>query len=302
MLPGPGGEVGTTAIDSESFAGINFTGTTPVFNGIWSAIARNLHNYKAYPRVVGETGGKGFIFAHVSCDREALKTALIRGAYEYQGQKWSASSRAYIPRSVWDAIKEDLAARIDAIKVGPPEDFSCFMNAVIDKSSFDDILALIGLAGKAPDAKVLAGGAWDESEGYFIRPTLIETTDPCFSTMRQEILGPLLTVYPYEDARFEETLRICDATSPYGMSGAVFARDAAAIKTASEALAYAAGNFCVNDKPTGASVDRQPFGGGRASGTDDKVGWHHHLLRWSLVRTVKENLAPPSDYKYPSMG
>lgn len=302
MVPGPAGEIGTCAIDSESFAGLTFTGMTPVFNTTWSAIVRNLYKYKQYPRVVGETGGKGFIFAHASCDPEALKTAIIRGAYEYQGQKWSAATRAYIPRGVWDAIKDGLAAQIDALKAGSPEDLSCFMNAVIDKLAYDNIRGHLNLVKKAPDAKILAGGGCDETDGYFVRPTLIETSNPRFSTMQQEVFGPVMTVYPYDDDKLEEALALCDGTSPYGMTGAVFAQDRAAIARASEVLAGAAGNFYINDKPTGAMVDRQPFGGGRASGTNDKVGWPHHLLRWTMVRSVKENLAPPKDHRYPFMG
>ncbi len=297
MVPGPAGTVGGGAIDSELFGGLTFTGTTPVFNTTWSAVVRNLHKYKAYPRVVGETGGKGFVFAHASCDPEALKAALIRGAYEYQGQKWSAATRAYIPKGVWAAIKDALIADIEGIKVGPPEDLSCFMNAVIDRLAYDSVKGYIGQAAKAAGAKILAGGKCSSETGYFIRPTLIETPDPRFPTMQQEILGPVLTVYPYDEGKFAETLALCDATSPYGMTGSVFARDEEAIARASEALAYAAGNFYINDKPTGAMVDRQPFGGGRASGTDDKVGWYHHLLRWTMVRTVKRNLAPQAGWR-----
>ncbi len=301
MVPGPGGEVGAHAVDSPDFAGVHFTGSTPVFNSVWTSIARNLYKYKDYPRVVGETGGKGFIFAHNSCDPEALKTAIIRGSYEYQGQKCSAASRAYIPRSVWNKIKDDLVSQIDGIKMGPCGDFSCFMNAVIDKSAYDSIKGHLALAKTAPAAKILAGGDCDETDGYYIRPTLIETADPLYKTMREEIFGPVMTVFVYEDAKFAETLKICDETSPYALTGAVFARDAGAVKEASEALLYAAGNFYINDKPTGAVVDRQPFGGGRSSGTNDKVGWPHNLLRWASPRTVKENLAPPTDYRYPYM-
>ncbi len=301
MIPGPGGEVGARALESGEFAGLNFTGATPVFNSTWTAIARNLHKYKIYPRVVGETGGKGFIFAHASCDPEALATALIRGAYDYQGQKWSAATRAYIPRPLWERMKGPLAEKIDALKVGPPEDFSCFLNAVIDELSFDSVKAALEQVKKSPAARILAGGGCDKTDGYFVRPTLIETSDPRSATMQQELLGPVLTVYPYEEARFAETLRLCDGTSPYALTGALFATDEEAIALASATLADAAGNFYVNDKPTGAVVNRQPFGGGRASGTDDKVGWPHHLLRWTMVRSVKRNLAPPRNYRYPFM-
>ena len=302
MIPGQVSEVGTCAIDSPDFAGLHFSGSTPVFNTFWTAISRNLYKYKDYPRIVGETGGKGFIFAHNSCDTEALKTALIRGAYEYQGQKRSAASRAYIPRSLWGGLKDDLVAQINGIKMGSCEDLSCFMNAVIDKVSYDSIKGHIALAKKSAEAKILAGGNCDETQGYFIRPTLIETTNPLFKTMQEEIFGPVLTVFVYEDDKFAETLKICDETSPYALTGAVFARDRDAIRIASAALDDAAGNFYINDKPTGAMVDRQPFGGGRASGTNDKVGWHHNLMRWVSARTIKENLAPPTDYRYPYMG
>lgn len=302
MIPGPGGEVGARALDSGEFAGLNFTGTTPVFNTTWTAMARNLHKYKSYPRVIGETGGKGFVFAHASCDPEALAAALIRGAYDYQGQKWSSAARAYVPRPLWERMKGPLAEKIEAIKVGPPEDFSCFMNAVIDELSFDSLKDALELAGKSPATRILAGGGCDKTEGYFVRPTLIETSDPLSATMQQELLGPVLTIYPYKEERFAETLELCDGTSPYALTGALFASDEDALRLGSEALAGAAGNFYVNDKPTGAMVNRQPFGGGRASGTDDKVGWPHHLLRWTMVRSVKRNLAPPRDYRYPFMG
>lgn len=302
MVTGPAGEVASTLLDSEDFSGLHFNGSTPLFNSAWTSVARNLYRYKNYPRLVGETGGKGFIFAHASCDPEALKTAIIRGAFEYQGQKYSAASRIYIPRSLWASIKDDLAAQIDGIKMGPPEDFSCFMNAVIDKLAYDCLRTHINQAKKASDARILAGGKCDETQGYFIRPTLIETNNPLFRTMKDEVLGPVTTVCVYDDDKYGETLKICDKSSQYGLTGSVFARDKDAIKQASEALADAAGNFYINDKPTGAVVDRQPFGGGRASGTDDKVGWHHNLLRWTLPRSVKENLAPPTDYRYPYMG
>ncbi len=301
IVPGPAGEIGNRVIESEHFAGLNFTGSTPVFNGMWSAIVRNLFAYKCYPRIVGETGGKCFIFAHASCDPAALKTAMIRGAFEHQGQKCASASRAYIPKPLWESIKKDLAAEIDGIKMGPPEDFSCFMNAVIDKMAYDNIKGYIDQVKKSGTARILAGGQCDERQGYFIRPTLVETSDPMFKTMQEEIFGPVLTVYPYEEADLDRTLDICDSTSPYALTGSIFARDEAFIEKASKALENAAGNFYINDKPTGAVMDRQPFGGGRASGTNDKVGWHHSLLRWTSVRTVKENLSPPTDYRYPSM-
>ena len=247
MLPGSGGEVGNPVIASRDLMGLHFTGSTGVFNGMWSSITGNFSRYRGYPRVVGETGGKDFIFAHESCDPEALKCALIRGAYEYQGQKCSAASRSYIPRSVWNAIKDDLVSQIKGIKMGPAEDFTNFFNAVIDKGAFTTIKGYIDFARSAPDAKILAGGSCDDSEGYFIQPTLIETTNPRFKTMEEEIFGPVMTVYVYEDGKFDETLRLCDETSPYALTGAIFAQDRAAVLKAEDALRDAAGNFYIND-------------------------------------------------------
>ncbi|OGR75963.1 MAG: 1-pyrroline-5-carboxylate dehydrogenase [Elusimicrobia bacterium GWC2_64_44] len=301
MLPGSGGEVGNPVIASRDLMGLHFTGSTGVFNGMWSSITGNFSKYRGYPRVVGETGGKDFIFAHESCDREALKCALIRGAFEYQGQKCSAASRAYIPHSVWNAIKDDLVSQIKGIKMGPAEDFSNFFNAVIDKGAYKTIKEYIDFARSAPDAKILAGGGCDDSEGYFIRPTLIETSNPKFKTMEEEIFGPVMTVYPYEDGNFEETLKLCDETSPYALTGAIFAQDRAAILKAEDALRDAAGNFYINDKPTGAVVGQQPFGGARASGTNDKAGSIINMMRWTSPRAVKENFTPPHDYRYPFM-
>ena len=301
MLPGSGAEVGGPVLDSPDLMGLHFTGSTGVFNGMWRTIAGNLGRYRGYPRVVGETGGKDFIFAHSSCDTEALKCAIVRGAYEYQGQKCSSASRAYIPRPVWNRIKDDLAAQIKGIRMGPAEDFTNFMNAVIDKRAFDEIKGHIAFAKAAPDAEILAGGGCDDSEGYFIRPTLIETTDPGFRTMEQEVFGPVMTVFVYEDGEFEETLRLCDSTSPYALTGAIFAQDRAAILKAGELLEHAAGNFYINDKPTGAVVGQQPFGGARASGTNDKAGSPMNLMRWTSPRTVKENFVPPAGYKYAFM-
>jgi len=301
MLPGSGGEVGDPVIASRDLMGLHFTGSTGVFNGMWSSITGNFSKYRGYPRVVGETGGKDFIFAHESCDREALKCALIRGAFEYQGQKCSAASRAYIPRTVWNAIKDDLASQIKGIKMGPAEDFSNFFNAVIDKGAYRTIKGYIDFARTAPDAKIIAGGECDDSEGYFIRPTLIETANPKFRTMEEEIFGPVMTVYAYEDGKFDEALKICDETSPYALTGAIFAQDRAAVLKAEDALRDAAGNFYINDKPTGAVVGQQPFGGARASGTNDKAGSTINMMRWTSPRAVKENFTPPHDYRYPFM-
>ena len=301
MLPGSGGEVGNPVINSRDLMGLHFTGSTAVFNGMWSTITGNFSKYRGYPRVVGETGGKDFIFAHESCDPEALKCALIRGAYEYQGQKCSAASRAYIPRSVWNTIKDDLVSQIKGIKMGPAEDFTNFFNAVIDKGAYTTIKGYIDFARSAPDAKILAGGGCDDSEGFFIQPTLIETTNPRFKTMEEEIFGPVMTVYVYEDGKFDETLRLCDETSPYALTGAIFAQDRAAVLKAEDALRDAAGNFYINDKPTGAVVGQQPFGGARASGTNDKAGSILNMMRWTSPRAVKENFTPPHDYRYPFM-
>ncbi|OGS11537.1 MAG: 1-pyrroline-5-carboxylate dehydrogenase [Elusimicrobia bacterium RIFOXYA12_FULL_57_11] len=301
MLPGSGAEVGAPVIDSSDLMGLHFTGSTKVFNGMWRAITNNFSKYRGYPRVVGETGGKDFIFAHESCDPEALKCAIVRGAYEYQGQKCSAASRAYIPHSVWNTIKNDLIAQIESVKMGPAEDFTNFCNAVIDKAAFKNIKEYIDFAKAAPDAKIITGGGCDDSEGYFIQPTLIETANPHFKTMEEEIFGPVMTVYIYGDDKFEETLRLCDATSPYALTGAIFAQDRAAVLQAEDILRNAAGNFYINDKPTGAVVGQQPFGGARASGTNDKAGSLVNMMRWTSLRTVKENFTPPHNYRYPFM-
>ncbi|MDA8132560.1 MAG: L-glutamate gamma-semialdehyde dehydrogenase [Elusimicrobia bacterium] len=301
MLPGSGGEVGDPVINSPDFMGLHFTGSTGVFNGMWKTIVGNFHKYKGYPRIVGETGGKDFIFAHPSCDQEALKCAIVRGAYEFQGQKCSAASRSYIPKSVWNRIKDDLVSQIDGLKMGPAEDFSNFVNAVIDKNAFSSITGYIDFAAKDRGGNILAGGKYDDSKGYYIRPTLIKASKPDFKTMQEEIFGPVMTVYVYDDKKFDETLRLCDQTSPYALTGAIFAQDRAAILKAFDRLENAAGNFYINDKPTGAVVGQQPFGGARASGTNDKAGSLLNMMRWTSPRAVKENFVPPYAYEYPFM-
>ncbi|MDT8285688.1 MAG: L-glutamate gamma-semialdehyde dehydrogenase [Elusimicrobiales bacterium] len=301
MLPGSGGEVGDPVINSGDFMGLHFTGSTGVFNGMWETIVKNFGRYKGYPRIVGETGGKDFIFAHPSCDQEALKCAIVRGSYEFQGQKCSAASRAYIPKSVWNKIKDDLVAQIEGLKMGPAEDFTNFVNAVIDKNAFSSITGYIDYAAKDRGAQILAGGKYDSSKGWFIRPTLIKASKPDFKTMQEEIFGPVMTVYVYDDKKFDETLRLCDTTSPYALTGAIFAQDRAAILKAFDKLENAAGNFYINDKPTGAVVGQQPFGGARASGTNDKAGSLLNMIRWTSPRSVKENFVPPYDYRYPFM-
>ncbi len=301
MLPGSGGEVGDPVINNPDFMGLHFTGSTGVFNGMWKTIVGNFHKYKGYPRIVGETGGKDFIFAHPSCDVEALKCAIVRGAYEFQGQKCSAASRSYIPKSVWNKIKDDLVSQIEGLKMGPAEDFSNFVNAVIDKNAFASITGYIDFAAKDRGGKILAGGRYDDSKGYFIRPTLIKASRPDFKTMQEEIFGPVMTVYVYDDKKFDETLRLCDQTSPYALTGAIFAQDRAAILKTFDRLENAAGNFYINDKPTGAVVGQQPFGGARASGTNDKAGSLLNMMRWTSPRAVKENFVPPYAYAYPFM-
>lgn len=280
------------------FAGIHYTGSTEVFQNIWKTIGENMHNYKSYPRIVGETGGKDFIIAHNSANIEQLATAIVRGAFEYQGQKCSAVSRAYIPASLWPALKEKMGQFLSEIKMGAPEDFRNFFNAVIDEASFDKLSSFIENARKDIDAEVIFGGGCDKSTGYFIEPTVILTTNPHYITMEEELFGPVLTLYVYEDAKFEETLEILDNTSIYALTGAIFSKDRYAIDIATKKLQNAAGNFYINDKPTGAVVGQQPFGGARGSGTNDKAGSVINLLRWVQPRTIKENFRPPNDYKY----
>lgn len=293
---------GNPVLASPHFAGVHFTGSTAVFHGMWKTIGENIARYRTYPRIVGETGGKDFVFAHPSADVEALATALVRGAFEYQGQKCSAASRAYIPRSIWPQLKKLLVGQISEIKVGPPTDFRNFMCAVIDRGAFNEITGFIRYAKRSSDAKIRAGGTWDDSEGYFIQPTVVESTDPYFKLMEEEIFGPVLTVYVYDDKDLAGALKLCDTTSPYALTGAIFAQDRAAAVKMANRLRHAAGNFYINDKPTGAVVGQQPFGGSRASGTNDKAGSYLNLIRWTSQRTIKENFVPPKHFAYPFMG
>ncbi|MCP4117204.1 MAG: L-glutamate gamma-semialdehyde dehydrogenase [Desulfobacteraceae bacterium] len=302
FLPGSGGEVGTPVINHPDFAGVHFTGSTKVFKNIWTSAASNLDTYGCYPRIVGETGGKDFVFVHNSAEEDAVVTGLVRGSFEYQGQKCSAASRAYIPASMWDTVKQKLVDTVATIKMGSPEDFSNFMNAVIDKNAFDTISSYIDYAKNSEDAEIITGGGCDDSTGYFIEPTVIVAKTPDFKTMVEEIFGPVLTIYVYEDDAYTETLELCDSTSEYALTGAIFATDHKAVAEARKALTHAAGNFYINDKPTGAVVGQQPFGGGRASGTNDKAGSPLNLYRWISARTVKETFVPPTDYRYPFMG
>jgi len=284
------------------FAGFHFTGSTAVFQSIWKMIGENIKTYKSYPRIVGETGGKDYILVHPSANKKAVITAIIRGAFEYQGQKCSAASRAYIPETMWKEMKKELVATVKKLKMGPPEDFTNFINAVIDEPSFDKITSYIEKARKSKEAEIVVGGGYDKSTGYFIEPTIIRALDPHYVTMEEELFGPVITIYVYPDDQFEETMDVLDSTSIYGLTGAVFAQDRLAIKRATERLVNTAGNFYINDKPTGAVVGQQPFGGARGSGTNDKAGSILNLLRWVSPRSIKENFVPPEDYRYPFMG
>ncbi len=283
------------------FGGLHFTGSTTTFNRLWQTIGENLPTYKSYPRIVGETGGKDFVMVHSSADPKAVTTALTRGAFEFQGQKCSAASRAYIPKSLWPRIQKYLIADIESFGIGSPEDFTNFFTAVIDEKAFDKITGYIKKAKRARSCKIIAGGSYSKKEGYFIDPTVIVTKDPHFVTMEEEIFGPVLTIYVYDDKKYDKTLDLLDSTSPYGLTGAIFARDRDAIRLATEKLRHAAGNFYINDKPTGAVVGQQPFGGSRKSGTNDKAGSVWNLLRWVSPRAIKENFNPPTDYRYPFM-
>ena len=299
FLPGTGANVGDPILNHSSLAGVHFTGSTNTFNHIWKTIGSNIGQYKTYPRIVGETGGKDYCLAHESCDIDVLVTAMVRGAFEYQGQKCSAMSRAYIPKSLWPEVKEKFISEVKTIKVGSPKDFSNFMNSVIDKSAFDSISDYIQYAKNHVDAEIVTGGNCDDSVGYFIHPTAILTTDPQFKTMKEEIFGPVLTIYLYDIDKWDETVDLVDSTSEYGLTGCIIASNEEIIKQTTKKLTHSAGNFYINDKPTGAVVGQQPFGGSRASGTNDKAGSELNLLRWVSVRTIKENFEPPKNYRYP---
>ncbi|MBS0574878.1 MAG: L-glutamate gamma-semialdehyde dehydrogenase [Proteobacteria bacterium] len=302
LVTGSGGAVGDPVLESPHLAGIHFTGSTRVFHQMWRMVGDNIDKYTSYPRLVGETGGKDFIVAHRSADPAALVTAIVRGAFEYQGQKCSAASRAYIPSNLWPQVRDRLVAEVEGIRMGDVADFSNFMGAVIDGNSFRTQADAIEQARTASDASILVGGGCDDTEGYFVRPTIIQTSNPSYRTMCDELFGPVLTVHVYDENQWLETLDVVDRTSSYALTGAIFAQDRYAIEQGLDALRNAAGNFYINDKPTGAVVGQQPFGGGRASGTNDKAGSILNLLRWISPRTIKETFAPPRDYRYPFMG
>ncbi len=297
-----GKETAEKVLAHPDFAGLHFTGSTKVFQGMWKMIGDNIHQYRTYPRIVGETGGKDFVMVHPSANVDAVATGLVRGAFEYQGQKCSAASRAYIPKSLWDDVKNAMEAQLKTVKMGSPEEPSNFINAVIDKNSFEKCKGYIERAEKSAEAEIIFGGKCDDSKGWFVEPTVIETTNPKYESVCEEIFGPILSVYVYEDQNWEETLKLVDETSPYSLTGSIFAQDRYAIDEAYKALENAAGNFYINDKPTGAVVGQQPFGGARASGTNDKAGSKMNLLRWVSVRSIKETFVSPKDYKYPYLG
>ena len=302
MVSGSGAAIGNPVLANPQLAGIHFTGSTSVFNGMWRTVGQNLESYKGYPRLVGETGGKDFIVAHPSADPVALTVAIVRGAFEYQGQKCSAASRAYVPSNLWPKVKEMLVPMVESIKMGDIQDHANFMGAVIDANSFRDQKHAIDEAKASNDASILVGGQVDDSKGYFVRPTVILAKDPGYRTMCEELFGPVFTLHVYDETKWEETLELVDTTSPYALTGAVFAQDRYAVQQAIANLRNAAGNFYINDKPTGAVVGQQPFGGARASGTNDKAGSMLNLLRWISARTIKETFVPPTDYRYPYMG
>jgi 1-pyrroline-5-carboxylate dehydrogenase len=298
LVYGPGRAIGDPALAHPELAGVHFTGSTGVFNGMWKTIGDNVDAYRNYPRIVGETGGKDFIVAHPSADVDAVATAILRGSFEYQGQKCSAASRIYAPKSLWPKLREQLGQTVPELGVGDPTDFSNFMGAVIDGSSFRTQKEAIDEA-RSDGAEIVAGGGYDDSEGWFVEPTVIQVDDPGFRTMREELFGPVVTTFVYDDGRWDDTLKLVDEGTSYGLTGAVFARDRHAIEDAEETLRYAAGNFYVNDKPTGAVVGQQPFGGARKSGTNDKAGSMWNLIRWASPRSIKETFVPPTDYRYP---
>ncbi len=293
---------GDVIFNHKDFGGIHFTGSTGVFQHIWKTIGENIYKYRSYPRIVGETGGKDFIMVHKSSDAKEVATAISRGAFEYQGQKCSAASRAYIPSNLWDDVKAYVQADLATFKMGPTEDFTNFINAVIDEKSFDNIARYIDNAKASPDVEVIAGGNYDKSKGYFVEPTVLLTKDPKYTTMCEEIFGPVITIYVYDENDFEATLALLDDTSPYALTGSIFGRDRYAVELATKKLEQSAGNFYINDKPTGAVVGQQPFGGARGSGTNDKAGSMINLLRWVSPRTIKETFVPPTDYRYPFLG
>ncbi len=301
FLPGSGSEIGEKILPHKDLAGIHFTGSTNTFRYMWETIGNNISGYRNYPRIVGETGGKDFVVVHPSADIKPIPTALVRGAFEYQGQKCSAASRAYIPKSLWGEIKEGFIALTKELKVGSTEDFRNFINPVIDREAFDRIVSYIDYAKKSEEAEILQGGTYDDSKGFFVDPTIIETTNPRFKTMVEEIFGPVITIYVYEDEKFEEILRECDEATPYALTGSIFARDQKAVIQAQKVLQQAAGNFYINDKPTGSVVNQQPFGGARGSGTNDKAGSKMNMHRWMSPRVIKETYIASTDYRYPFM-
>ena len=299
FVPGDPVEVTKIVMADPTFAGLHFTGSTSVFQSFWKTIGTNISTYRSYPRIVGETGGKNFMAVHPTADLEAVKTAIVRGAFEYQGQKCSAASRAYIPASMWAALKDPLIEETASLTIGDVQDFSNFLNAVIDRKSFEKIKRYINGAESSADAEVIVGGHCDDSTGYFVSPTIIVSSDPNYVTMFDEIFGPVITLYIYPDHEWEKTLELVDSTSQYALTGAIFAKDRRVIRHATNALSHSAGNFYINDKPTGAVVGQQPFGGSRGSGTNDKPGSVFNLLRWVSARSIKENFVPATDYRYP---
>ena len=302
MVTVSGREIASVIFEDKNFAGLHFTGSTDVFRTLWKGIGNNIEKYKSYPRIVGETGGKDFIVAHKSAVPSEVATAISRGAFEYQGQKCSAASRAYVPNNIWEAVRKQIIDDVRSFKMGSPEDPNNFINAVISEKAFDSISSYIDYAHDADDAEVIVGGNYDKSQGYFIEPTVVVTSNPKFKTMVEEIFGPVITIYVYDESKWEETLDLVDSTSEYALTGAILSVDRYAVELATKKLENAAGNFYINDKPTGAVVGQQPFGGARASGTNDKAGSILNLLRWVSPRTIKETYVPATDYRYPCLG